>query len=276
MHLIKGNASLLDLKFFVNDAHAFEDEISEIQQKTEITGQDFVPLSIKLGEIKNTLNEVNDLIGRMSKIHNQFRPKRSFENELLIKSLNNLVCQLSEDLGKEVSLNSDKFSAGDIPYNNRLLLKEIMIQLIRNSISHGIEDPIIRNKAGKKTSGVIEIETSKDKSFLKLRIRDDGKGLQIEELRQKAMESGKWSKEEVEKWSEARVADCIFEQGISTTSEVNLVSGRGVGMDIIKQRIKSHRGQIRVTFSKGQYCEFIIILPLNDKENEKNNVVNKE
>jgi chemotaxis protein histidine kinase CheA len=271
MHLIKGNASLLDLKFFVIGAHAFEDKISEIQQKTEIVGQDFIPLSIKLGEIKSTLNEVNDLIGRMSKIHNQFRPKRSFENEMFIKSLNNLVNQLSEDLGKDVILNSDKFSGGDIPYNNRLLIKEILIQIIRNSISHGIEDPVIRNKAGKKTSGIIEIETSKDKNFLKLRIRDDGKGLQIREIRQKAIISGKWSKEEVEKWSEARVAECIFEQGISTSSNVNLVSGRGVGMDIIKQRIKNHRGQIRVAFSKGKYCEFIIILPLIDKKNEESN-----
>ncbi len=82
--------------------------------------------------------------------------------------------------------------------------------------------------------------------------------------------------EEVENWSEARVAECIFEQGISTASEVNLISGRGVGMDIIKQRIKSHRGQIRVTFSKGEYCEFIIILPLNDKKenNESTNYTN--
>jgi HPt (histidine-containing phosphotransfer) domain-containing protein len=276
MHLIKGNASLLDLKFFVNGAHAFEDKITEIQQKTEITGQDFVPLSINLGEIKSTLNEVNDLIGRMSKIHNQFRPKRSFENEMFVKSLNNLVNQLSEDLGKDVSLNSDKFSGGDIPYKNRLLLKEILIQLIRNSISHGIEDPVIRNKAGKKTSGVIEIETSKDKNFLKLRLWDDGRGLQIQELRQKAIASERWSKREVEKWSEARVAECIFEQGISTSSNVNLVSGRGVGMDIIKQRIKSQGGQIRVTFSKGQYCEFIVIFPLNDTKDKESNVLSTD
>ena len=214
------------------------------------------------------------MIGRMSKIHNQFRPKRSFENELLIKSLNNLVSQLSEDFGKDVVLNSDKFSGEDIPYHNRLLVKEILIQLIRNSISHGIEDPGIRNKAGKKTRGTIEIETSNDKNFLKLCIRDDGMGLQIEELRRKAIESGKWSKDEVEKWSEARVAACIYEQGISTSSDVNLISGRGVGMDIIKQRIKNHQGQIRVTFSKGKYCEFIIILPLSDKKNMEKNVTN--
>ncbi len=276
MHLIKGNASLLDLKFFVNNAHSFEDKISEIQQKTKINGQDFVPLSIKLGEIRSTLNEVTDLIGRMSRIHNQFRPKRSFENELLIKSLNNLVSQLSEDLGKDVVLKSDKFSGGDIPYHYRLLVKEILIQSIRNSISHGIEDPGIRNKAGKKSSGVIEIETSKDKNFLKLCIRDDGVGLRIEDLRRKAAESEKWSKKDVDKWSEARVTECIFEQGISTSSDVNLVSGRGVGMDIIKQRIKRHQGQIRVTFSKGQYCEFIIILPLNDKISKEIYVANSD
>jgi ligand-binding sensor domain-containing protein/HPt (histidine-containing phosphotransfer) domain-containing protein len=267
MHLIKGNASLLDLKFFVNGAHSFEDEISDIQRKTKIVGQDFVPLSIKLGEIRNTLNEVTDLIGRMSRIHNQFRPKRAFENEILLKSLKNLVAQLSEDLGKEAALNSDKFSGEDIPYQYRLLVKEILIQLIRNSISHGIEEPGTRIKAGKKSGGVIEIETSTDKNFFKLRLRDDGMGLRIKDLRKKVTDSGTWSQEKVHKWSEARVADCIFEQGISTSSEVNIVSGRGVGMDIIKQRIKSCRGQIRVTFSKGKYCEFIIILPLNDKEN---------
>jgi HPt (histidine-containing phosphotransfer) domain-containing protein len=61
IHLIKGNVSLLDFKFFVDDAHAFEDKISEIQKQSKIVGQDFIPLSLKLGEIRNTLQEVTDL-----------------------------------------------------------------------------------------------------------------------------------------------------------------------------------------------------------------------
>lgn len=268
MHLIKGNASLLDLKIFVNKAHEFEENISSIQEKVTIIKSDFDPLRIKLEEIRNTLSEVNDLIERMSKIHNQFRPKRSFENKLLIQSINNLVEQLSKDVSKKIKLIHEKFSGGDIPYHLRLLVKELLIQLIRNSISHGIEYPEERKKQNKNPCGKIEISTSIRNKILVLRVKDDGCGIQIEKLKEKALESGKWDSEEINTWNEEKVLESIFIPGISTTTNADFVSGRGVGMDIVKQKLIENNGRIKIFFSKDQFCEFIISLPIKSGESK--------
>lgn len=262
MHLIKGNASLLELNFFADKAHQFEDNISEIKEKAKLKGVDFLPLVFLLNDMKNDFVEVNNLLERISRFHTHFRPKRSYENQLLIQSLKNLIANISKDQGKEVKLVCKKFVSNDIPYQYKLLVKEILIQMIRNSISHGIEIPSERVKLNKPASGVIEISTFlEDKSF-GFRFKDDGQGLKIEKLRQKAKDSGKWDISEIEGWTEDQIAESIFTSGISTSDKVDMASGRGVGMDIIKNKIDNHQGKIEVNYSEGQYCEFIVTLPL--------------
>ncbi len=262
MHMIKGNASLLDLKFFANIAHEFEDKITEIQGKSEISGSDFIPLVMKLSYIKHTLKEVNDLIERMSRIHDQFRPKRKFEDELLIRSIKNLVDHISKDALKDVGLYHSGFSGNDIPYNYRILVKDLLIQLVRNAVSHGIEMPEDRKKLKKDAKGKIQISTAIKDQKLEITVKDDGQGIQISKLKKSVIDSGKFKSEEIDKMSEDQVRDLIFLPGISTTSNIDLASGRGVGMDIIKQKVNQHKGHIKIDSLAGKYCIFKIDLPL--------------
>jgi two-component system chemotaxis sensor kinase CheA len=148
-----------------------------------------------------------------------------------------------------------------IPNKYHLLIKEVLIQLVRNSISHGIELPEERKRIKKPPFGKIEISTFKRNGSVGFRIRDDGRGLQIEKLRQKAIQSGKWKDEEIKNWNEQQIAELIFASGITTSDKVDMVAGRGVGMDGVKHRIQEHQGEIRVSFNKDQFCEFEIILP---------------
>jgi ligand-binding sensor domain-containing protein/signal transduction histidine kinase len=262
MHLIKGNAGFLELNFFADKAHQFEDKISEIKEKVNLKGVDFLPLVFQLNDMKNDFIEVNNLLERISRFHTHFRPKRSYENQLLIQSIKNLIANISKEQGKEVKLVCEKFVSNDIPHQYKLLVKEILIQMIRNSISHGIEIPSERVKLNKTAQGVIDISTFlEDKSF-GFRFKDDGQGLKIEKLRQKAKDSNKWEISEIEGWTEDQVAESIFISGISTSDKVDMAAGRGVGMDIIKKKIDNHQGKIKINFSEGQYCEFIVTLPL--------------
>lgn len=265
MHLIKGNASLLDLKYFVKKAHGFEEEVYKIKNKANIGGSDFVPLVIQLGEVRNNLDELNDLIDRIVKIRTHFRPKRSYESKLFIDSIQNLINNLAQDLGKDIKFLHNEFDAGQIPYQYRLLTKEIFVQLVRNAVFHGIESADERIKLNKKPYGLIEITSFADNSAFGFKFRDDGRGLQIGKLRQKAKESGKWSDAEIDQWSDEQAADVIFNHGISTSEKAGFVAGRGVGMDIINHKLTQHNGKINVSFNEGKYCEFIISLPLEDK-----------
>ncbi len=112
MHLIKGNAALVDLKFFIEKAHEFEENITHIKEKDTVTGSDFVPLVLMLKEMRTILNELEKLIDRIGKVHMNFRPKRSYEKKLFIASLQNLVNTLSHDVGKKINLITENFDAG--------------------------------------------------------------------------------------------------------------------------------------------------------------------
>ncbi len=260
MHLVKGNASLLDLKFFANNAHEFEEKISKIQTQPNIDGSDFVPLVLQLDDMKNILNELKDLIERISNIHEHFRPKRSYENKLFIQSLQNLINNVAGDLKKETKFIHIKFDVGIIPYQYRLSIKEILIQLIRNAVYHGIESPDIRLSLNKSSFGSIEISSFADNNTIGFKFRDDGRGLRIEKLRQKAKTCGKWKETEMDKLDDKQVVEAIFFPGISTSDKAGLVAGRGVGLDLVKEKIANLGGKIEVNSKENEYCEFIVTL----------------
>jgi ligand-binding sensor domain-containing protein/signal transduction histidine kinase len=269
MHMIKGNAALIDMKFFVEKAHEFEENIAHIKEKQNISGSDFVPLVLMLNEMRSILRELDNLVERLSKIHMNFRPKRSYENKVFITSLQNLVKSLSRDLNKKIELVDNDFEAGIIPYRYRLTTRQILIQLIRNSVYHGIESVEERKKAGKNPSGRIEISSFKDNGSFGFRLIDDGRGIQVNKLREKAKESGKWSEAELKSWTDQKVAETIFCTGISTLESANLVAGRGVGMDLVKEKIDNAGGEIILNYQEGQSCEFVITMPVKQEINQE-------
>ncbi len=258
IHLVKGNASLLDLKFFVNQAHDFEEKIIEIQKNKNIEGSDFLPLVIKMSELQKTSSEINNLIDRIKNIQTHFRPKREYENDLFIQSLRNLAQNTAGDLNKKVKLIDKNFNLGHIPYNYRLLAKEIIIQLIRNAISHGIEEPTKRKKNKKSETGSLVLSSFEEKARFGFALRDDGIGLQFEQLKQYAQKTGKIKKNEIDSWNSEQVMNLVFLQGVSTTKQADQISGRGVGMAMIKEKIDQHGGKIEIDSQPHQYCEFKI------------------
>ncbi|MEJ2543369.1 MAG: response regulator [Calditrichaceae bacterium] len=264
-HLIKGNASLLDLKFFISQAHDFEEKIIEVQNKKVIEGADFLPLVMKLSELQKTSSEIHDLIDRIKNIQNHFRPKREYENDLFIKSMQNLVHNTAHDLNKKVKLIDKNFDLGNIPYNSRLLVKEILIQLVRNAISHGIEKPADRKKFKKNETGSLTLSSFQDDTYFGFVLRDDGIGLQLEQLKKNAEKADKIKKKDFNSLNKDQLVNLIFMQGVSTTEKADQISGRGVGMAMIKEKIDKHDGKIEVNSQQGKYCEFKITFKITEK-----------
>lgn len=262
MHLIKGNASLLALEFFADQAHQFEDQIAEIQKKPKINTDDIRLLNDKLIAMRNSLGEVHNLLDRIGKIHQQMRPKRSYEGKLLLQSLNNLVNQLCKESGKKVVLKQDTFNVNQVPHQYWLMLKDILVQLVKNSVSHGIEEIEERKQSGKPEAGVIQLVSARKKDKFELVFSDDGRGLQLEKLKEKALASERWDAVEIDDWDADKLTSLIFESGISTADDVDMISGRGVGMDGVRDRIESHKGKILIDSKSGSYTRFHITLPL--------------
>jgi two-component system chemotaxis sensor kinase CheA len=214
--------------------------------------------------MQQNYQEVLTLIDKIGRIHAQFRPKREYENKMLIDSLSRFIEQSSQELGKQVVMIRDHFDINAIPHNYKLVVKEILIQLIRNSISHGIELPEDRQIHEKDPVGKIEICTKINGNNFELVYRDDGQGLQTDLLRKRAYKLGKWDNKTIESWTEDQINETIFVSGISTAKNKSMISGRGVGMDIVKEKIEQMHGTIMVEHQQGQYCSFSITLPLEN------------
>jgi len=141
-------------------------------------------------------------------------------------------------------------------------LNDPLVHIIRNSIDHGLESPEEREKIGKPRKGRIFLTASQEGSFIIISIKDDGRGMNIEAIKKKAIERNLVTPEKAETLSDKEIINFIFSPGFSTAQQVTDVSGRGVGMDVVKTNVKKINGTIEVESTPGEGTEMILKLPL--------------
>ncbi|MBF0452899.1 MAG: chemotaxis protein CheW [Candidatus Magnetomorum sp.] len=175
--------------------------------------------------------------------------------------LDPMVRSLSETLGKKVNLS---ISGGEIEIHRELIrsLNDPLVHIVRNSLDHGIESPEDRKKAGKPDTGNLTIRAERHEDHLNIRIEDDGKGLDPSIIRKKAEHKGLIKKED--HLSESDIIHLIFAPGFSTKNQVSDVSGRGVGMDVVRTAIESNGGQVHLESELGRGTVLEISLPLTE------------
>ncbi|MEO1671949.1 MAG: hybrid sensor histidine kinase/response regulator [Cyanobacteria bacterium J06631_2] len=141
-------------------------------------------------------------------------------------------------------------------------LSDPLLHLLRNGFDHGIESPEVRSQQGKSATGSIEIQAYYQGNQTVIEVRDDGKGLDLARITQKGIEQGLISPQEAATASKERLSELIFEPGFSTASQVSEISGRGVGMNIVRSQVETLKGKISVTYTPGAGSTFILRLPL--------------
>jgi len=170
-----------------------------------------------------------------------------------------LVRDLSRDLGKQVEL---QIEGGDTELDKTVIdrLNDPLMHVIRNSIDHGIETPDKRTSIGKKAEGFIKLSASHAGGHVVIAIEDNGGGLNKEKIKEKAVAKGLVSSDADLKDEE--IFKLIFMSGFSTAQNVSNVSGRGVGMDVVKKEIESLGGHISVSSEAGKFTRIAFTLPL--------------
>ena len=170
-----------------------------------------------------------------------------------------LVRDLAGDLGKQIQLTT---SGEETELDKTVIerLNDPLVHLIRNSIDHGIEEPDVRAHAGKATEGRVHLAASHSGAQVVIAIRDDGKGLDRARIRARAEEQGLVAAGA--KLTDTELLQLVFHPGLSTAQRVTSVSGRGVGMDVVKRAIDALRGTIEITSQPGQGSEVVLRLPL--------------
>lgn len=173
--------------------------------------------------------------------------------------------RLVRDLSKEFSKDIELIVIGEETELDKSVTEEIsdpLVHLIRNAVDHGIENPAERLRIGKPAKGTVTLAARHEGNHIIIEVQDDGRGLDPEKLKQKALEKGLISESEAR---EMKIEDChnlIFLPGFSTAQKVTNVSGRGVGMDVVKTNITKLNGIIEVDSSAGMGTKFTLKLPL--------------
>ena len=168
---------------------------------------------------------------------------------------------LARQLGKDVEL----VLAGEETEVDKTMIEDLadpLIHLIRNAVDHGVEMPEERQAAGKPIKSLVRLEARQEGDHIVLIIADDGKGMSAERIRAKAIEKGLISEEEANTLDERQSLNLIFLPGFSTKAQISDVSGRGVGMDVVKTNIQKLNGSIDIRSEPGKGSVFIISLPL--------------
>jgi two-component system, chemotaxis family, sensor kinase CheA len=168
---------------------------------------------------------------------------------------------LSKDLSKDINLNM----SGEETELDRTVIDEIgdpLIHLIRNAIDHGIEEREERVKTNKPVNGTVYLRAYQDGNSVVIEVEDDGKGIDLEKVKKKAIERGLISINEANELDEKSIVELLFKPGFSTADKISDISGRGVGLDVVKTKIESLNGVVEVENSKGKGSKFVIRLPL--------------
>ncbi len=238
----------------------------KLDELSEFIGEMVVALSV-LSQNPTIANledrELHDRLDQLNKITEQLRDRilsiRMFPVKNVFSKLTRQMRDLSKKSGKQVKLTIQ----GDETLVDKTIIDSIyapLMHIMRNTVDHGIETPEERTAAGKSSEGTVKLSAHHLGDSILIEVRDDGRGLDRQKLLSKALERGLIN--ERENLTDQQIFMFIFTSGVSTAKEVTDISGRGVGMDVVKKEVEKLRGKISVETEAGKGTAFLIKLPL--------------
>jgi chemotaxis protein histidine kinase CheA len=279
MHSIKGEASALNLMSVAHRTHALEDMVSELKKKPELSGNDFLPIVLKIDELMAHLRSVRELGNRLSSLRGS-APAQDSGASMIMKgpaavqklaadelahTLGSLAERLASDHKKKFKLSVSGLA--DIPRSYVPTLKDVLIQMLRNSAVHGIESADVRQASTKDVVGAVRIEFKKSGEGFEMIFEDDGAGLLPDQLKAAAVRKQIVTKEEADAMDTRAAMALIFRPGFSTQEHVSMDAGRGVGMDVVAKSVYAIGGKIGVTTNPGKFTRFKVSLPATEEAN---------
>lgn len=259
IHSLKGEASAVSLEAYVALCDRFENKIQSLKRQSSLTGEDFLAVAVYLEELEALNDRAVTVFARLN--HGQSEKpivekntsKHKQADEIML--LTSLCQQVSERSGKDVQLLANNYTA--IPVEIRRSLQDVLIQMVRNAVVHGIETPEQRQKLGKSTEGHIRIRYMEQNGEGMLSIEDDGQGIHFNKLADIARQKG-IKADNGNEYSHKQLVSLMFSAGVSTAENSNKDAGRGVGTSVIADRLHQMNAKLQVTSKAGQFTRFVI------------------
>jgi two-component system, chemotaxis family, sensor kinase CheA len=284
LHSIKGEASALNLMSIANRVHSLEDMVTDLKKKTELSGNDFLPMVLKLDELLAHLRGVREMAGRLTTLKDTLPPAAAPEApapvaaapaprakggpksaEDLSPTLHALAERLAKDHHKKFKLQMTGLA--EVPTSYIATVKDCVIQMLRNSAVHGIEASEVRRSQTKEDVGVVRVDFRRAGDGFELVFEDDGAGISPDQLKAAAVRKQILTEEEAAGMDTRAAMALIFRPGFSTQEEVSMDAGRGVGMDVVARSVYALGGKIGVSTNPGKFTRFKIVLPAAEAAN---------
>ncbi|HEU4654784.1 MAG TPA: ATP-binding protein [Steroidobacteraceae bacterium] len=299
VHAVKGEASALGLKTVEQRAHAFEESLNDLKGRPTLSGSDFLPLVVKLDDLFNHLAQVREMLGRLVDLHQAIATRRAAGGQVeaakvdqwlagkaespapeaapaarasdsgevasgLERTLEDLAARVASSQSKQVALRCTGLEA--VPESYRRAVKDITIQLVRNAVVHGIEDPNERAKSRKSATGTLAVEFhQRGNEGYELVVQDDGRGLQLERIKEVAVQRGLITQAQAALLDPRQTMALIFRPGFSTADRVTTDAGRGAGMDLVRILVAELGGRVGLASAGGRFSKFKIWLPATER-----------
>lgn len=215
-------------------------------------------------EYDENLEALTETVSHISRItsdlQDQIMKARMLPIETVFNRFPRMMRDLAQKIGKEIKL---EMEGGETELDRSVIevIGDPLLHILRNSADHGIEAPADREKAGKPRVGTVTIAARHEENHIVIEIRDDGRGIDAEKVKAKAVACGVLTKEAADRMSEKEALGLIFHSGLSTAEQVSDVSGRGVGMDIVRSNLQKLGGIIDVDTTLGVGTRFSLRLP---------------
>ncbi len=217
------------------------------------------------GQEQNTNTGFNEQIEYLESVTTNLHESVMKVRMVPIESVVNKFPRMIRDLSKKLNKKMELYMTGEETELDRTVVDEIgdpLMHLLRNSADHGLEDAELRAQRGKPPVGSIFLDAYQDGNNVVIEVRDDGNGIDVDAVRNKAIERGTITAEQAGSMSEKEIIDLLFLPSFSTAKEVTDVSGRGVGLDVVKSKIESLSGEVEVKSKLGEGSTWTIRLPL--------------
>ena len=177
------------------------------------------------------------------------------------QALEEMVRRISAQYGKKVAMDFSAFEASVLPDHKASILRDILVQITRNAVVHGLEAPDVRRGVGKPETGTISLSLKDNDGRIQIVIKDDGASFNFDAIRKIAESKRNVDTATASGWTNKDLIKFLFEPGFSTAESADANAGRGMGLDIIRQRIKRIGGDLRISYGAGKFTEFEILFP---------------
>ena len=275
VHAIKSNAVILGLSIFGKKLHTLESKIKKMREMQEdIPFAEMLNLTVDIEKISQEREKFKEIIDKLQSYGVSEEGGEKQNLKVMVESLAKCASKAAGDMEKKVKFLASEIDPEALNIGPRRVIKEILMQLIRNSAVHGIELPDVRKQKGKNETGVIKlsIKMTEDKKNIQVKLTDDGRGLDYKKIAAKAVNNKLLKKEDANNID--ALMKVIFMPGFSTAETEGVHAGRGIGLNLVRDRLKEVNGTLKLHSEANKGTVFFFSIPVQKTAAAKPAVAN--